>query len=105
MLLSFFMAACVVGDKTEEAAYEIIKVGDKVPKFEISDKSGNLFTSPDDITVPAKTTLIVFFSPTCIHCKVEMPSIQYSVDQTAGDQDLQVLNMSVITEGLAQYLH
>lgn len=57
----------------EQDVVERVKVGDKLPAFEIKLNDGTLV---NNATLHGKKTVLVFFNTSCKDCQAELPEIQ-----------------------------
>lgn len=65
--------ACSFCNEDDNEESEIVKVGQKIPPFQILMNDSTSITSNDLLGRPA---VIIFFSTSCIDCRKELPIIQ-----------------------------
>ena len=93
LLFAVFALVLLAACKQEEGGTtaegrEIVKVGQQVPEFTLSDANGNELTSS---SLQGKVFLLNFFDTTCPDCQKELPVLQQIYD-TYKDE-IQVLNV------------
>ena len=79
MLLMVVLAACENDSRTDSG--DIIKVGDRCPRFQVTDFNLVAHDMPDK----EKPSLIFFFSTDCSDCQKQFPVIQKLFDKYGND--------------------
>lgn len=103
LTVSFLSASCIRTSGNED--YEktsIVKVGDTIPEFTVTDKDGAAFSSSE---LAGKSVLIFFFQTTCPDCQKVIPVIDQLCKDTAGDNNYVVLpiNRGQTTQAIEDY--
>lgn len=96
ILTAILMSSCI-NDSPDNPDNSLkdsrLRPGDILPAFTITDNSGDILTSPDDLT--GKPALIVLFSTTCPDCQHILPQVQAYRDHviTTG-KDIRIICIS-----------
>lgn len=88
---TMMMQSCVKDKKDEVKEY--VNVGDGVPEFTVQ---GKTFTVSD---FAGKSSLIVFFTAECPHCKTLMPVVDDAWREIIDDADYQIIAIARESSG------
>jgi peroxiredoxin len=90
-LISLTVLSSCIEEGATSGSENYVKVGGKVPDFEVSGPEGLHFSSAE---LTGRRSLIVLFSPTCSDCRRELPKIDSVWNKLDSDDSYRIVNIS-----------
>ena len=92
----YWMSPTTVDENVKRAnTWDKLLIGKKAPQLILKDSEGQ-FHSLEALST--KYTLLVFWSPTCGHCKTEIPSLNDAVRRFQNEKNLDISVFAILSE-------